>query len=324
MDMKSCRIATAVEVENALQPAFRSDVLRGLARAEKSLPCRWLYDERGSELFERITRLSEYYPTRVETGLLRDHAQDIAAFTSRTVALLEYGAGSATKTEILLAAMLPALYVPIDICGDFLGATVARLSRLFPRIETRPVVADFVQDFTLPAAVFHRGARTAFFPGSTIGNLAASQAAALLRRMRWHAGPFGCAIIGVDLKKDVRTLLRAYDDAQGVTAAFNLNLLERANRELDADFDPDFFTHEARWNANESAVEMHLVSRVAHDVAVGNRLFSFRAGESIHTESCRKYDVVEFRGLAQSNGWQVARLWQDADATFAIFGLKAS
>jgi len=312
-----------VSTDAQFQDAFRSDVIRGLCRSRKSIPCRWLYDARGSEIFEKITALPEYYPTRVETGLLREHAQDIAVFTSRTVALLEYGAGSGIKTEILLAATLPALYVPIDICGSFLRETAARLERLFPGVETRPVIADFVEDFTLPPAVFHRGARTAFFPGSTIGNLTECQAGALLRRMRSHAGPFGCAVIGVDLKKDVTTLLRAYDDSQGVTAAFNLNLLERINRELAADFDADFFAHAALWNETESAVEMHLVCRVDHDVAVGNRLFTFRAGESIHTESCRKYDVAGFSALVQANGWQMARVWQDPGETFAIFGLKA-
>jgi L-histidine Nalpha-methyltransferase len=313
-----------VSTETWLQTAFRNDVLRGLSRIRKSIPCRWLYDERGSEIFERITLLDEYYPTRIETALLRDNAEDIAAFTSRTVALLEYGAGSGTKTEILLAAASPALYVPIDICGSFLTETTARLRWLFPHIETRPMVADFMTEFTLPAAVFHRGARTAFFPGSTIGNLSEVQAGALLRRMRSHAGPFGCAIIGVDLSKDVETLLRAYDDSEGVTAAFNLNLLERMNRELDADFDLDSFEHEARWNEADTAVEMHLVSRLDQDVAVGNQLFTFRGGESVHTESSRKYDIAGFTALVQINGWRVARIWQDAGKAFAIFGLTAS
>jgi L-histidine Nalpha-methyltransferase len=312
-----------VSTESWLQSAFRNDVLRGLSRARKTIPCRWLYDERGSEIFERITLLDEYYPTRIETALLRDNAEEIATFISRTVALLEYGAGSGMKTEILLAAASPAVYVPIDICGSFLSETAARLQRLFPRIETRPVVADFMAEFTLPAAVSRRGARTAFFPGSTIGNLSEVQAGGLLRRMRSHAGPFGCAIIGVDLRKDVQTLLRAYDDSQGVTAAFNLNLLERMNRELAADFDVGEFMHEARWNEGGSAIEMHLVSRVDQDVAIGQRLFSFRAGETLHTESSRKYDAAGFTKLAQANGWEVARIWQDDLQAFAIFGLRA-
>jgi L-histidine N-alpha-methyltransferase len=313
-----------VSEDTRFHSAFQTDVIRGLSRARKCIPCRWLYDEKGSDLFEQITQLPEYYPTRVETSLLREHAQDIAGFASRTMALLEYGAGSGVKTEILLAATSPAVYVPIDICGSYLAETATRLRRLFPDVEMRPIVADFAEDFTLPAAVTRRGNRTAFFPGSTIGNLAGPQSGALLRRMRAHTGPFGSAIIGVDLKKDVDTLLRAYDDSRGVTAAFNLNLLERMNRELGADFDVDEFIHEARWNDVESAIEMHLVSRVDQDVAIGRRLFTFRAGESLHTESSRKYDAAGFIGLAEAHGWRVVRTWQDAERTFAIFGLAAT
>ena len=313
-----------VSAETLLQTAFQEDVLRGLSRARKSIPCRWLYDERGSELFEKITLLDEYYPTRTETMILRDNAEEMATFTAQTAALIEFGAGSGIKTEILLAAMSPALYVPIDICGSFLNETAERLRRLFPEVDTRPIVADFVEEFTLPAAVFHRGAKTAFFPGSTIGNLSVLQAGALLRRMRLHAGPFGCAIIGVDLKKEVKRLLRAYDDSEGITAAFNLNLLERMNRELAADFDADLFRHESRWNEAESAVEMHLVSRAEQSVSIGQRLFTFEVGETIHTESSRKYDVPGFATLVQANGWRVGRVWQDPDRAFAVFGLAAA
>jgi dimethylhistidine N-methyltransferase len=310
--------------ETRLQTAFQDDVLRGLAKARKSIPCRWLYDERGSEIFERITLLEEYYPARVETEILRENAEEIAAFASGTVALLEYGAGSGVKTEILLAAISPAMYVPIDICGSFLDQTAARLARMFPNVDTRPIIADFDESFALPAAVFYRIDKTAFFPGSTIGNLSALQATRFLRRMRSHTGSTGRAIIGVDLKKDLGRIARAYDDSQGVTAAFNLNLLERMNRELAADFDIDEFVHEARWNETESAVEMHLASRVDQDVAIGNRLFTFRAQETIHTESSRKYDTAGFTTLAQLNGWRVAHTWQDPARDFAVFGLIAN
>ena len=313
-----------VSTETRLQTSFHDDVIRGLSRVRKSIPCRWLYDERGSEIFEKITLLDEYYPTRIETTILRENAEEIATFAAHTVSLVEFGAGSGTKTEILLAATSPVLYVPIDICGSVLDETADRLRRLFPEVETRPVVADFVEEFTLPAPVFHRGARTAFFPGSTIGNLTSLQAGALLRRMRAHTGTFGRAIIGVDLRKDVKRLLRAYDDSEGVTAAFNLNMLERMNRELAADFDVDQFEHGVRWNETESAVEMHLVSRVEQNVAIGYRLFTFRAGETIHTESSRKYDICGFTTLVQKSGWRVARIWQDPDQAFAVFGLAGT
>lgn len=313
-----------VSIESRLQGAFYDDVILGLARLRKSIPCRWLYDERGSDIFEKITLLDEYYPTRTETSILRENAVDIARFIAHTVALMEFGAGSGIKTEILLAASSPLLYVPIDICGNFLNETANRIRRLFPWIETRPIVADFTEEFTLPSAVMHRGARTVFFPGSTIGNLTVPQAGALLRSMRIHAGPFGRAIIGVDLKKDLKTLLRAYDDSQGITAAFNLNLLKRMNSELAADFEVDQFAHEARWNANESAVEMHLVSRGNQEVAIGDRHFRFRIGETIHTESSRKYDVDGFTHIVRSNGWDVSHVWQDPDRLFSVFGLVAN
>ncbi len=310
--------------QTSLYNAFHDDVIRGLSAIRKSVPCRWLYDERGSELFEQITMLDDYYPSRIETAILRENAHDIAKFISHTVAVIEYGAGSGIKTEIFLRATSPSLYVPVDICGDYVAQTADRLARLFPAVEIRPLVADFGRTFTLPPGVVSRGDKTAFFPGSTIGNLTSLQAGALLRRMRFHTGASGRAIIGVDLTKDVRRLLRAYDDSEGVTAAFNLNFLERMNRELSATFNVDQFTHAARWNDKASAVEMHLVSRMRQDVAIGNRFFAFRRGETIHTESSRKYDVAAFRALARVNGWRVAAIWQDAQRDFAVFGLAAA
>lgn len=311
-----------VDFRSAQREAFRSDVLEGLGAERKTLPCRWLYDDRGSELFEEITALPEYYPTRTETAILYDNAGAIAAFCGPRAVLVEYGAGAGVKTEILLGALEnPALYVPVDIAGDFLAMSAERIERRFPYIEIRPVVADFTDDFDLPADLPKLTPRVAFFPGSTVGNLDPLDAIAFLKRVRGHVGETGKAVIGVDLKKDVSTLLRAYDDAAGITAAFNLNLLERINTELGGDFDTAEFAHEARWNAERSAVEMHLVSRKAQSVAIDHRRFDFAAGETIHTESSRKYSQADFRGLAEAAGWRVSDSWTDADDLFAVIGL---
>jgi L-histidine N-alpha-methyltransferase len=302
--------------------AFESDVVVGLGQVPKTLPSRWLYDDRGSELFEDITKLDEYYPTRTETALLRKHSGEMAAFCGPHVTLLEYGAGAGIKTEILIGALrTPRLYVPIDIAGDFLDQTVARFRWRFPNLPAKPIVADFTSSFALPNWV-PVGARVAFFPGSTIGNLDAGEAATFLQRMRRHVGAGGKALIGVDMKKDLNVLLRAYDDNQGVTAEFNLNLLARINRELDGDFALEQFRHSARWNEAESAVEMHLVSRQPQTATVSGHTFDFDAGETIHTESSRKYDVPGFTALANANGWQVDRMWSDERSYFSVFGLS--
>jgi dimethylhistidine N-methyltransferase len=311
-----------VDFRETQREAFRADVVAGLSAARKTLPSRWLYDDRGSALFEEITRLPEYYPTRTETALLRAHAPDIAAFCGPRTVLIEYGAGASVKTEILLGALeSPALYVPVDIAGDFLVEAARRVERRFPYVEIRPVVADFTAEFDLPADLPKLPPRVAFFPGSTIGNPAPPDAVDLLARMRAHAGRSGKAIVGVDLKKDVATLLAAYDDAAGVTAAFNLNLLARINRELGADFDLAAFAHRARWNPATEAVEMHLVSLRAQEVSVDRRRFRFADGESIHTEDSRKYDLDGFAALARAAGWRVAERWTDPAGLFAVLGL---
>src|SRR5579862_2666680 len=221
--------------------AFRLDVLGGLAQPRKTLPSRWFYDDRGSELFEQITGLAEYYLTRTETQILERHAQDIARFCGEHSIVLEYGAGAGIKTEILINALqAPRLYVPIDIAGAFLDQTVDRFRARFPHLLTKSIVADFTTSFDLPGWV-PGGRRVAFFPGSTIGNLNTAEVGAFLQRVRRHVGADGAAIIGADMKKDLKTLIPAYDDAAGVTAQFNLNLLERVNRELDGDFALDRF-----------------------------------------------------------------------------------
>lgn len=312
-----------VEQKLSQHEAFRADVLAGLSRPQKSLPARWLYDQRGSELFEDITRLDEYYLTRTETAILRRHAKEMADLCGKDVVLLEYGAGAAIKSEILIDALhAPRMYAPIDIAADFLAETAERLRERFPELAVRPVIADFTVDFDLPADI-PASPRAAFFPGSTLGNLGQSEAAALLRRMREHVGESGKAIIGVDLRKDVSTLIAAYDDRQGVTAEFNLNLLHRINRELGGAFAIDAFAHEARWSERESAIEMHLVSLKPQVATVAGANFAFAQGETIHTETCRKFDVAGFAHAAQRSGWRVARIWSDPAELFAVFGLSA-
>ena len=302
---------------------FRQDVIAGLSMHRKSLPCRWLYDERGSELFEQITQLEEYYPTRVETGILRSNAAEIAGFVGKGATLIEYGAGAGIKTEILIAALeAPRLYVPVDISGDFLDQAVISLRHRFPNIGIWPIVADFTEDFEIPAGIPLKG-RSAFFPGSTIGNLDHAETVSFLRRVHRHVGPRGTAVIGADLTKDARILRAAYNDSRGVTAEFNLNLLARINRELDGDFRLDRFVHEARWNAANSAIEMHLVSTQAQTVTVDGQSFDFAAGESIHTETSRKYGVKTLSAIVESAGWYIDEMWTDARQSFGVFGLAS-
>jgi len=302
---------------------FRQDVIAGLSMGSKTLSCRWLYDERGSELFEQITQLEEYYPTRVETGILRANAAEIAAFIGKGATLIEYGAGAGIKTEILIAALeAPRLYVPVDISGDFLDQAVISLRHRFPKIRIWPIVADFTEDFEIPAGIPLK-ARSAFFPGSTIGNLDFAETVSFLRRVHRHVGRRGTAVIGADLTKDIKTLLAAYDDRQGVTAAFNLNLLARINRELEGDFRLERFAHEARWNGVNSAVEMHLVSLDAQTVVVDGQSFDFAAGESIQTETSRKYNVHTVSAIVESAGWYIEEMWTEPRQNFGVFGLAS-
>ena len=304
-----------------LSDRFRTDVINGLSHSQKRVPSRWLYDDRGSELFEEITQTQEYYPTRTERQILRTHIREIGAFCGENMTILEYGAGAGAKTEILLRALRnPRIYVPVDISAEYLNGTVQRLRRRFPELATRPVAADFSSDFALPDWI-PLGNRVVFFPGSTIGNLDAGEVGALLRRMRAHVSDSGKAIIGADLRKSLDVLLPAYDDAAGITAQFNLNLLTRINRELFGNFRLERFQHVAKWNEAESAIEMHLVSRCAQSVTVAGRDFRFGVGESIHTESSRKFEIARFEELATQNGWRIDRVWTDDATQFALFGL---
>jgi L-histidine N-alpha-methyltransferase len=305
--------------------SFRSDVIKGLSGPRKTLPSRWLYDDLGCDLFEQITCLDEYYPTRTETAILRRNSAQIADFCGPHAALVEYGAGAGIKTEILLGALRePRRYLPVDIAGDFVTLTANRVGMRFPRLRIWPIVADFTEDFDVSHQLSGVDNRIGFFPGSTIGNLDPRATSAFLNRVRRHVGASGKAIIGVDLKKDIETLIAAYDDGRGVTARFNLNLLTRINRELRGEFLLDGFLHEARWNEDTSAIEMHLVSLRDQCIAVGGHSFEFFEGETIHTESSRKYDVTEFSRVVERQGWTLSEVWKDDDELFGVFGLRAT
>ena len=294
---------------------FRGDVLAGLAARPRAIPARWFYDEAGSEIFEEITRIPEYYPTRVEQALLDAHVTEMATACDRC-AIVEYGSGASVKTRTLLRAAQPAAYVPIDISGDFLRATADALRDDFPNIAIYPVEADFSDPITLPAEVADMP-KLGFFPGSTIGNLVPATAVDLLRRMRVTLGVGAKLLVGMDRVKDTDILIRAYDDAAGVTARFNLNLIARINRELDGDIALDAFAHEARWNDSKSRIEMHLAAM--RDVAfnVSGQSFSMTAGETIHTENSHKYSVRSARMLLEAGGWTVEREWA-GDGAFAL------
>jgi dimethylhistidine N-methyltransferase len=323
-DKQSLLALSAERIKWIEDPGFLDDVLRGLSAPRRSVPSRWLYDDRGSELFEDITRLKEYYPTRTEAGILHEAAKPIGAFVGTRAIIVEYGAGAAVKTARLLAALDgPAEYLAVDVAEDFMRSSVARLGAQFPGLKVGLRVADFTRDFDLPDGL-GIAPRLGFFPGSTFGNLSEDEAVALLRRMRRQLGEGGRAIIGIDLRKGLDRLLPAYDDRDGVTAAFNLNLLERMNRELGANFEPDAFRHEARWNPDECAVEMHIVSLCPQIVMIAGFDFHFRSGDTIHTESSRKYDAESFARLAELGGWRVAELWTDTERLFAVFGLVAA
>ncbi len=300
---------------------FAEAALHGLGEPQKTLPCEYLYDARGSVLFERITDVPEYYPTRTEIGILSGCVEEIVADTPAGAVLVEFGSGSSRKTEILLAAFDKlAAYVPIDVSASALEAARQRLVHRFDGLRVHAVVGDFRSPFELPEDLRDRP-RIGFFPGSTIGNFQPSEAIDLLRIMHDTLGVAARLIVGVDLRKDLGALLPAYNDAAGVTAAFNKNLLVRANRELGADFDLDGFVHEAIFNAEKSRIEMHLVSRQAQTVSLLGKRFAFRPGETIHTENSHKYTVAAFQALAGQAGWAARREWVDDEGLFSVHEL---
>ena len=296
--------------------AFREDVLAGLSAPIPAIPARWFYDRRGSELFDEITRLHSYYPTNAETALLHDIMPDVAGRVPKGAAVVEFGAGSATKTPILLEAIAPAAYVPVDISGEYLEQSASELQQRFPALEVIPVIADFARPFTLPAAIQHLP-KLGFFPGSTIGNFVPWSATDLLRHFRALLGPGAQLLIGMDRVKPVERMLAAYDEPQGVTAEFNLNLLKRINRELGGDIPLDAFRHEARWNDILSRIEMHLVATRDVEFAISGRRFRFAKGESIHTENSHKYPDRGGRVLLLAGGWTPVAEWTDAAEDFA-------
>ena len=298
---------------------FRADVFAGLSRTPKSLPSKYFYDARGSVLFEEICQLPEYYPTRTEMALLGQMAPQIAAHIPEGAALIEFGSGASVKTRLLLdAAPQIGAYAPVDISPDALRGAAEAIRARYPRLEVEPMVADFTQPFEVPAVVRDR-ARIGFFPGSTIGNFEPAEAGALLRAAKALLGRGGRFIVGADLVKDAKVLIEAYDDAQGVTAAFNFNLLARINRELGGDLDLDRFRHQAVWNAEASRIEMHLLSQADQRFRIAGRAFSMRAGETIHTENAHKYTVESFTALAAQGGWRVISQWISPRPEFALF-----
>lgn len=303
-------------------PQFRADVLAGLASRPRAIPARWFYDQRGSELFERITQLPEYYPTRTETAILTACAREIGRIAGEGRAVVEFGSGSSAKTPILLGAVAPSAYVPIDISGEFLRDSARTLAAQHPGLRVIPVEGDFMRPLALPAAI-GAAAKLGFFPGSTIGNMTPAMAVDLLRAMGSLLGEGAMLVIGMDRIKNAAVLERAYDDAAGVTAAFNMNLLGRINRELGGTIPLDAFRHRALWNDDRARVEMHLEAVRAVAFAVDGRAFRMAAGETIHTENSHKYASRDARILLRAGGWTPIGEWTDPDGLFAVYLAEA-
>lgn len=298
------------------QQSFAEAVVWGLSQPQKAIPCRFLYDARGSALFDQICALPEYYLTRTETAILRTHAAHIARLIGPSASLIELGSGSSVKTRILLDALeRPACYAPIDVSRQHLKQTAANIAADYPALRVDAICADYSEDFPLPAC----GARrAAFFPGSTLGNLTRADALSLLRDWRTRLGGDGLIVLGLDLKKDRATLEAAYDDRAGVTRAFIFNILLRANREIGADFDLDAFAYEAYYDPEQGRVEMHLASRAAQTVTLADQRFQLAAGERIHVEHSHKYSPQEARALGEAAGFEPLACYQDEHALFSV------
>lgn len=300
---------------------FTKSILLGLKKTQKTIESKWLYDENGSKIFDEITELEEYYPTRVETEILRRRSGDLGQFLSPDTVLVELGSGSSTKTRLVLDA-LPALnhYAPLDISKEYLKAAADSLSADYPSIELTPIVADFTDEIKFNS-VLDQMPKLVFFPGSTIGNFEVKEARKMLARIA-KLNNVTAFVVGFDLVKDISKLIRAYDDSKGVTAIFNMNLLTRINRELHADFNLEMFYHEARWNNKLSRIEMHLVSKCDQDVYLLEECIRFKAGETIHTENSHKYTADNFSALAKEAGWIMQDIWSDKEKLFAVAVLK--
>jgi L-histidine Nalpha-methyltransferase len=320
----AAEVATATDA-NAVDTSssFALDVLAGLGKHPKQLSPKYFYDSTGSDLFEQITRLPEYYPTRTELGILRDRGDEIATLLPKHAALVEFGAGATTKVRLLLETCDVEAYVPVDISADFLQAQARTLRADFPALKVHPVAADFTESFALPQDVAGL-AKVGFFPGSTIGNFEPHEAQRFLRRAAEILGRGALIILGVDLEKDEKLLHEAYNDAAGVTAKFNLNLMVRMNRELGTNFDLAAFDHRAIYNRELSRIEMHLISKRPQMVRVCGRSISFTTGESIHTENSYKYSIPRFYNLARANGWTPLTTWTDSERMFSVHALRAN
>ncbi|MGD9722541.1 MAG: L-histidine N(alpha)-methyltransferase [Pirellulales bacterium] len=320
--MRTDTACEARDVAAAQASIFLHDVLAGLSASHKRIPCKYFYDKRGSELFDRICTLEEYYPTRTELAIMERHAAEMGAQIGPGAMLVEFGSGSSVKTRYLLDGLpQPVAYVPVDISGEHLYETAAELSLDYPHIEILPVCADFSGDFALPAATSKPTHTAVYFPGSTIGNFLPRRAIALLRRIATLCGTGGGLLIGIDLRKDARTISAAYNDALGVTAEFNLNLLRRINRDLQGDFDLSQFAHRADYDPLRGRVEMYLVSQRPQVVHLGGRTFEFATGETICTEYSHKYSVAEFAELGAAAGLSLHRVWTDRAGYFAVLHL---
>ncbi len=303
---------------------FRTAVVAGLQRAPKTLPCKFFYDRAGSELFDRICELDEYYPTRTEVGLLERHGPEIAAAAGENCHVIEFGTGASTKIRILLSSLRrPLAYTAIDISRQHLLEAAGEVAAAFPHVAVDAICADYTREPLVETGDrCGKGVRLGFFPGSTIGNLTPSEARGFLRVAARTLGAGAMMLVGVDLKKDESVLLPAYNDGDGVTAAFNMNLLARINRELDGDFDLSSFNHDAVYNRDLGRVEMHLVSARAQTVRLDGRAFDFEEGETIHTENSYKFTVAEFRGMAAEAGYEALAAWTDRRALFSIHLLR--
>lgn len=298
---------------------FLSDVIRGLSAPSKHLPCKYLYDDAGSRLFDRICELPEYYPTRTELAILNRYAGEMAAMLGPRCLVIEYGSGSITKTRVLLDHLQePAAYIPVEIAREQLQESARALARDYPHLEVRPLCADFTRPLELPETRRSAARRVVYFPGSTIGNFTPDEARQLLERTARLCGPGGAMLLGADLKKDPRVLENAYNDRDGVTAAFNLNLLTRMNRELAARFKPENFWHHALYNPREGRIEMHLVSQLEQRVPLDGREVLLVEGESICTEYSYKYSLRDLGELARAAGFTIERTWTDDRKYFSV------
>jgi L-histidine Nalpha-methyltransferase len=319
----AARQETAVRKEHVLLDSpFARDAIAGLTARPKRIPPKYFYDEAGAQLFKAITASPEYYPTRCELAILREHASDIARLLPSRSAIIEFGSGSTEKARVLLAAAPQVTaYVPVDISSGMLAEEAQELRRDQPNLAVLPIDADFTQSFSLPSAIMAYP-RSGFFPGSTIGNFEPHEACSFLRHAGRMLGGGAALIVGVDLVKDARRLNAAYNDRAGITARFNFNLLVRMNRELDADFDLANFTHHAFYNSERHRIEMHLASKRRQKVRVAGRVIEFRPGETIHTENSYKYTLASFSALARGSDWRPNSAWTDAEGNFSVHVLR--